>query len=203
MHETGGVRTDVAESLDDDAGAFPLQVQALQGFVGDDHDAASGGFTTAFGSAHVFRLAGDDSRDRLAHVHGIGIHDPRHGLLVGVHVGSGNIFFRPDEFEQLSGVAARHTFEFAARHFLGIADDAALGSAKWNVDDSALPRHPAGECADFVESNVRAIADAAFGRSASDGMLDTVAGENFQLAIVELDRDMNDDLPVGIAENLP
>ena len=69
----------------------------LERLVADDHDAAAGGLTAAAGSANVERLAGDDAGHGLAHVHGVGVHHPRHGLLVGVHVGSGNILFRPDE----------------------------------------------------------------------------------------------------------
>ena len=98
----------------------------LQGFVADDHDAASGGFAASSRAADVHRLAGDDGGDGLAHVHGIGVHDPGHGLLVGIHVGRGNIFFRPDEFDEFRGVAARHAFEFAERHFFGIANDCRL-----------------------------------------------------------------------------
>ena len=112
-------------------------------------------------------------------MHGVGVHDPRHGLLVGVHVGSGNIFFRSDEFDEFRGVAASHALEFALRHFLGVADDAALGSAEGDVDDGALPGHPAGEGADFVEGDVGGVADAALGGAACDGVLDTIAGEDF------------------------
>ena len=114
---------------------------------------------------------------RLPHVHGVGVHHPCHGLLVGVDVGRGNVFFRADEFDQLGGVAAGHALQFAARHLLGIADDAALGAAKGNIDHGAFPGHPTGQRAHFVQRHVRRIAHAALGRAARNGMLHPVAGK--------------------------
>ncbi len=49
----------------------------------------------------------------MAGVHGIGIHDPGHGLLIGVHVGSGNVDLRSDEFEKLRGIAAGDALKLA------------------------------------------------------------------------------------------
>ena len=80
---------------------------------------------------------------------------------------------------------------------------AALGSAEGDVDDGALPGHPGGERADFVERDVGSVTDAAFGGSAGDGVLDAVAGEDFDRAVVHADGDVNDDFAGGIAEDLP
>ena len=84
-----------------------------QRLVGDDHAAAAGGFGAAFRSAEVDGLAGDHRGLGVAGVHGIGVHDPGHGLLIGVHVGRGDVFFGADEFEQFGGVAAGDALEFA------------------------------------------------------------------------------------------
>ena len=144
-------------------------------------DAAAGGLAASARAADVDGLAGDDGGDGLAHVHGVGVHDPGHGLLVGVHVGRGNVFFRADEFDQFGGVAAGHALEFALGHLVGVADDAALGAAEGDVDDGALPGHPAGQGADFVEGDVGGVADAALGGAAGDGVLHAVAGEDFEV----------------------
>ena len=88
------------------------------------------------------------------HVHGVGVHDPGHRLLVGVHVGRGNILFRADELDDLGCVAARHALQFALAHLFGIADDAALGAAERNIHDRALPGHPAGQRAHFVQRDI-------------------------------------------------
>ncbi len=82
--------------------------------------------------------------------------------------GAGDVFFGPEEFDELGGVAAGHAFEFALRHLLGVADDAALGSSEGDVDDGALPGHPGGEGADFIEGDVGRVADAALCGAASD-----------------------------------
>ena len=87
-------------------------------------------------------------------MHGVGVHDPGHDLFVGVDVGSGNIFFGANEIEQFGRVAAGHALQFAHGHRVRIADDAALGTAEGDVHDRALPGHPTGEGADFIEVNV-------------------------------------------------
>ena len=86
---------------------------------------------------------------------------------------------------------------------LGVADDAALGAAEGDVDDGALPGHPGGEGADFVEGDVGGVADAAFAGAAGDGVLDAVAGEDFDGAVVHADGDVDDDFAGGVAEHLP
>ncbi len=201
--ELGGVGADVAEALNDDAAAFDGHAEVLHRLVADDGDAAAGGLAASARAAEVDGLAGDDGVDGLAHVHGVGVHDPGHGLLVGAHVGGGNVFFGADEFDELGGVAASHALELALGHFLGVADDAALGSAEGDVDDGALPGHPGGEGADFVEGDVGGVADAAFGRAAGDGVLDAVAGEDFDGAVVHADGDVDDEFAGGLAEDLP
>ncbi len=61
---------------------------------------------------------------------------------------------------------------------MGFDDDAALGAAKRDVDDRALPGHPHRQRLDFVEGDVGVVADAALGRAAVDVVLDPVAGED-------------------------
>ena len=74
---------------------------------------------------------------------------------------------------------------------------AAFGSAKRNVDDGALPGHPAGQGAHFIERDIRGIADAAFAGSAGDGVLHAVAGKDLDSAVIHGDGNMDDDLAVG------
>src|SRR5208337_1705158 len=154
IHEMSGVGADITKALHDDAAAFARQAELLDGLVADHHHAAAGGFTASAGATDVDGLAGHDGGDGLAHVHGIGVHHPGHDLFVGVDVGGGNVFFGADEFDQFRGVAAGHALDLAHRHFVGIADHAALGSAEGNVDHRALPGHPTGERANFVERDV-------------------------------------------------
>ena len=139
-----GVRADVAETLNDDAAAVDGHAKLLDGLITDDGDTAASGLFTSARTAEIDRLAGDDGVDGLSHVHGVGVHDPGHGLLVGAHVRCGNVFFRSDELDEFGGIAASHAFELTLRHLFGIADDPALGSAEGDIDDGALPGHPGG-----------------------------------------------------------
>ena len=169
----------------------------------DDHHAAAGRFAPAERAAHLDRLAGHDGGRRVADVHAVGVHHPRHDLIVGVDVGRRHVLFRTDGVDDLGDVAARQRLELAARHPRRIADDAALAAAERDVRDGALPCHPRGERGDFVERHVRVVADAALGRSERDVVLHAVAGEDLDLAVVHLDRAGDGDLALGMREDFP
>ena len=87
-----------------------------------------------------------------------------------------------------------HALELALGHGLRITDDSALGSAEGDVDDGALPGHPGGEGADLVKGDVGGVADATFGGAAGDRVLDTIAGEHFDGAVIHAYGDVDDDL---------
>ena len=71
------------------------------------------------------------------------------------------------------------------------------------MGDGAFPGHPGRERRDFVERHVRVIADAALGRSERDVVLNAIAGEDFDLAVVHLHRTRDDNLPLGVGEDAP
>src|SRR5262249_28602442 len=122
--------------------AIDWHIEVAKALVAIHHDAAARRLYPSARSANVQRLASHHTRNRVARVHGVGIHDPCHRLLVGVDVRSGYILLRPDKVDDLCRITARQALQFALAHLLGIADYAALGSAKRNVDDRALPSHP-------------------------------------------------------------
>ncbi len=197
------IGADVAESLHDDSSAFTIDAQLAAGLVAHHHHTAAGGFAASARSADIDRLAGHDGGHGLAHVHGVGVHHPGHDLFVGVDVGGGDILLRANEFDELRGIAARHTLDFAHRHFVRVADHAALGAAEGDVDHGALPGHPTGERAHFIERDVGCVADPSLGRAARDGMLHAKASKDFEMAVVHLDGNVHDNLAVGIAQNPP
>ena len=175
----------------------------LGGLARDDHDAAAGRLAAAERAAHLDRLAGDHRRRRVADVHAVGVHDPRHDLIVGVDVGRGHVLLGSDRVDDFRDVAARQRLELAPRHPRGIADDAALAAAERDVRDGALPRHPGGQRRDLVERHVGVIADAALRRTERDVVLHAVAGEDLDLAVVHLDRARDRDLPFRVREDFP
>ena len=139
----------------------------------------------------------------MADVHGVCIHDPRHDLLVGVDVRTENIFLRTQQLHQLRGVTPRKALEFTFRHPVGIANHSSGRAAERDVHHGALPGHPAGQSASLVQGDVGGVTDAALGRPAIDRMLHPEPGKYFQLPIVQLHRDMNDNLPAGLAQYFP
>src|SRR5207244_7225968 len=118
-------------------------------------------YTTLFRS----RLARDHRRRRVADVHRIRVHDPRHGLLVGVDVWGRHVLLGTDEVDDFSDVAPGQRLELSARHLARIADHTALAAAERDMGHGAFPRHPRSERRDFIEGHAWMVADAAFGRS--------------------------------------
>src|SRR5690349_4616074 len=140
--EASGGRAGVAEALNGDGSAAQGNFLDLAGFFNDEEQAASGGLRASQRTADGDGFAGDDAGDGVALHHGIGVHDPGHGLRVGVNIGSGDVLVRADDGKNFAGEAAGHALEFALGHALGIANDAALGSAEGNIDDGGFPGHP-------------------------------------------------------------
>src|ERR1035438_6545303 len=102
-------------------------------------------------AAQCHGLAGDHGGDRVAGMHRISIHDPRHDFVISVDVGCGHVALGAQELHDLGSVAASEFFQLAQREQIGIADDAAPGAAEGDVDDGALPRHPGGQGAHLVQ----------------------------------------------------
>src|SRR6266705_921472 len=144
------------------------------------------------------RLTGDDRSGGLTNMHGVGVHDPSHGLFVRADVGRWDVTLRTEPVRQFRGIAARKPLEFAARHFARIADHSALRAAKRNIYNRALPGHPSRQCAYFVDGNVRSKTYSAFARPAHGGMQHAISGEHFQTSVIHADGNVECDFFVGI-----
>ena len=138
----------------------------------------------------------------MALVHGIGIHDPRHHPLVGVHVGRRDVAVGAEGVDDRRGVAAGDPLELPVGHRRRIADHAALGAAEGHVHHRALPRHPGGEGLHFVEGDLHVEPDAALGRAARRVVEHPVAGVDLHLTVVPADGHRDDDLFFGVREHL-
>jgi hypothetical protein len=201
-HQLGGDAADVAESLHRHPGAFQRHAHALGSLAGGQEDAAAGRLDPAQRPAEFDRLAGDHAGDGTALVGGVGVHHPRHDLRVGVDVRRRDVLGGPDDDADLAGVAAGDLLEFVQGQLLGIDPDAALGAAIRNVDCSVLDGHPCRERQDFFQRHVLVVAHATLARSARQVVLHPVALEVANLAVVHLDRDVDDQRPLGMLERL-
>ena len=200
--QPGRDRAGVAEALDGDASPCARSSLRWRGRLDDAVDGAPGRrLVAALGAAEGDRLAGDHAGHRVADVHRVGVHDPGHRLAVRVHVRRGDVPLGPDDDADLGRVAAGQALELAQRELLGIDDDAALGAAVGDVDDRALPGHPHRQGLDLVEGHALVVADAALGRAAAQVVLDAIAGEDLDAAVVHLHREVDDQLAPRLAQD--
>src|SRR5215471_4678243 len=116
------------------------------------------------------------------------IHDPGHGLRVGVHIRRGNVAIRADDGRNFKRIPASEPFELSLRHALRITDHTALATAVGNADGRALPRHPRGEGLNFIERDVWMVTNASLGWAARNVVLHTITLEDFCLATVHAHR---------------
>ena len=197
------MRADVAEALHRDRGARrgPCPGGGPPRRCVKTH-ATGGRLVAALGAAEADGLAGDDARDGVADVHRVRVHDPGHDLGVGVDVRRGDVALGADEDADLGREAAGQALQLAQRELLGIDDHAALAAAVGDVHHRALPGHPHGQGLDLVEGHVLVVADAALGRAAAEVVLDAVAGEDLDAAVVHLDREVDDQLAPRLAQDL-
>ena len=76
-----------------------------------------------------------------------------------------------------------------------------LAPPKGMLDDGALPGHPHREGPHLVEGDAGVVADAALGGTAGDVVLDAVAGEDLDRAVIHLDGEVDDQFPFALGED--
>lgn len=138
------------------------------------------------------RFAGDHAGDGGAMVHGVSVHHPCHHFAIGADVRRRNIFLRPDNNADFAGVTAGQTLQFTFRQGEGVDADAAFGPAVRNIDRGALNGHPGRKCHDFVKIDIRMVANTTFTRSARQIVLNAIALEVADGAVVHLHRNVDD-----------
>ena len=193
---------DVAEALDDTVLLGQVPAEPVTS-AGDHHnDAGAGGLVAEDGATDRDRLAGDDLGDGVADLHRVRVHHPGHCLLVGGHVGSGDVLLRPDHRQQLGGEAPGQALDLALRHLARVTADAALRTAVGQTQERALPGHPDGECRALAECHLGVVPDPTLRRAEYRGVLDAVAGVDDPAAVIESDRDREHDRPLRVAQPL-
>ena len=90
--------------------------------------------------------------------------------------------------------------QLVLRQLARIDGHSALGAAVGDPHRGALPGHQHGQRLDQVEVDVGVVADAAFGRTAADVVLDTPAGEDVDRAVVHADREMDGQLSFDLSQ---
>src|SRR5207244_6372537 len=90
--------------------------------------------------------------------------------------------------------------ELSGRQGARIAADAALRAAVGQAQQRALPGHPHRQRGALAERDVRVVADAALRRAEHARVLHAVSGKDRSAAVVELDRDADDQRALGNAQ---
>ena len=202
LHDPRRPRADVAEALDDEGGVGGAEAEVRRRLAEHVDAAAAGGRLAAVGALERDRLAGADRR-RVAVELSVLVHHPGHHLGVGVDVRRRDVAGRAEDLLDLVHERARDLLELGALELVGRAVDAALGAAEGDAGDRGLPGHQRGERADLVDVDLGVEADAALVGPAGAVVLDPVAGEDVDLAVGELDRDLDGDLAVRGPEHDP
>jgi hypothetical protein len=121
--------------------------------------------------------------------------------IVRVHIGRGDVTVGSEDVADRLGEAPREPLLLAEAHHFRIALHAALRASERNVDHRGLPGHQGRKRAHLVEVGVRVVADAALVGTAGGVVLDAVAGEDLEVAVVHANRHLHGQLPVGRAED--
>ena len=135
--------------------ADDVELEVLDRLARDDHHAAAGRLAPPQRAAHLDRLAGDHRGHGMALVHGVGVHDPRHHPLVGIHVGGRYVGIGAQRLDDAGGVPAGHPLQLGHRHGGGVADHSALGPAERQVRHRVLPCHGAREAHHLFYADIR------------------------------------------------
>ena len=188
-----GDGTDVAKSLDNRGAFLGIDFQHVHRPLDQINNAAAGGFTPAFRAADRDRFAGDDFVHAIPLIDRIGVHEPRHDLLVRPHVGAHDVGMRTDERNHFLHVTPRDGFELVPRKLGGIARNAAFGAAVGQIGERAFPAHPHGERRGFSHGKTGRETGAALGRAKRQVVLNAIALESLNAAVVHVNRERDRD----------
>src|ERR1700730_1317808 len=139
VEQTGGDAPHVAKALYHNTTFIRIHLKIKHGIACHKLHAACGRLESTFAAADCQRLSSNYGWYRVPLVHRKGIHHPRHDLWVGIHIRGGYVAIGANQNRDLSGIATREAFELRTGQLVRIADDAALGSSKWDIDNSTFP----------------------------------------------------------------
>jgi len=131
------------------------------------------------------------------------VQDPGHHLRVGVDVGGRDVAVGAEHDRDALGEAAREALQLELGKLLRVHRHAALGAPEWDVHERGLPRHDGREAEHFVVVRLGVVPDATLAWSACAVVLDAVAGEHLDTAIVHPHRHFHLDFAERVHQDVP
>ena len=201
VHDRRRVGADVAVALHRHCRVRKPPALALQEFRSDDGGSPPSRLLAPQRPTQGDWFARDDVNHGLALQHADRVGDPGHGLSVGVDVRRWDIPLRADDGHDHGRKAARHTTNLIFGHLHRVAPHPTFGPAVGDIHHSTLPGHQGRQRSDLAEVHVRVITDAALARSSGTGVLDAVARENLDQAVVHHDRHGHRQFPLRVTQD--
>ncbi len=194
--------SDVAEALHYATLLAELPSESLACSFDHHHDTGAGRLVPEERTAERDGLPGDDLRNRMAHLHRIGVHDPGHRLLVRRHVRRRDVLLRPDHSAQLARVAPRQPLELTKRQLTRIAANTTLRATVRKPEERTFPGHPNSERSALAHRHVRVVANPTFGRPKHTRVLNPVSRKDVDVPLVPPNRNRDHDGTFGVAKPL-
>ncbi len=120
----------------------------------------------------------------MSRVLAVGVHDPRHRLLVGAQIRRRDVAIGPDEVDDLRGVAPGDPLHLGATQAVGVHADAPLGASEGQSNDGALPGHQHGQRRYLAQVDVGGVPDASLGGTHGEQVLHAVTEEGVHFRVV-------------------
>lgn len=168
-----------------------INVVFFHALVGDDGNATSGSFHTAYGAADLDGFSGNNTWNRMAGKHAVSVHDPCHNLTICINIRCRNILIWSDDRKDTCGITTGKTYKLRSGKLGRINFDSPLGTAVRNIYNRTFKGHPGCKRFYFVHIGILMVTDAALARSTCAGMLNTVSLEYLNGAVIHTDRDRN------------
>jgi hypothetical protein len=205
-HQVGQVRTHVTEALYREGAAVEAELVVLGPLLDAKHQAHAGGFASAVRATRGNRLAGDHAPHGVlisvaGHVH-VRVHHPNHDLAVGADVGGRDVPLGTYVVAEGVGETAGEPLHLCGGEVCRLDLDAAFAAAERDVVQGALVGHPGGESLHLIEIGLVVVAHAALVGAEQVVVLNPVALEHLPLAIVHANREVDDQLVLGLGQNV-
>jgi hypothetical protein len=194
--------THLAEALHGHPGPLEGKAPPPRQLQEDPGHPVPGGVVPALGAPQGVGLPRDHPGHRGAHGHGVGVHDPGHGLLVRAYIGAQDVHVGADQVDELGGVAPHQPLQLPLGKGLGVHGHPARRAAKGQVVDGRLQGHPGGQARRLPQGDRGVKAHPPFGGPSGDVVDHPVALEDPHLAVVHDHGQGNGDQPLGVGQIL-